>query len=214
MNKEGKMSEPMGCPVEEYRWEMRFGLALAICAAALAITELGSSKFGEDEITQTNEKSNAYMWYQAKGIKESLAEGQQDLILTLLLAGAITEEKVAELKKLADKLDVQVQRYKREKREILLGSAEVGEENWALDIDGRFGQVVGARKLENQIARLAKAGDVFDVATLCLQLCMALGAIGLLLRIPRGRRLTFMTVITLSIVGTVSCVRAYWIVFS
>ena len=196
----------------ERKWEMRFGITLAIFAAALAINDLGAGKFGDDEIKEVNEKSNSYMWYQSKGIKETLAEGQRDLIQTLLQAGAIAVDKEAQLQTVAAKLNAQVERYKREKQEILQGSAAVGKENWAQEVDGKLGQVVGSKEREKIVERLSAAGDVFDSGTLCLQLCMVLGAIGLLLKIPRGRKMTFATVITLGIVGTLFCIRAYAIV--
>jgi hypothetical protein len=195
-------------------WEIRFGITLAIFAAALAINDLGAGKFGDDEIKETNEKSSAYMWYQSKGIKESLVEGQRDLIRTLLKAGAISTDKVVEMEKIASGLDTDIVRYKKDKKEILLGSATVGKENWSQEIDGKMGLVVGAKEREATIDRLSAAGDVFDLAALCLQLCMVLGAIGLLLHIPQGRKLTFATVIGLGVTGTILCARAYWIVLA
>lgn len=205
-------SAPSESESHEQHWEMRFGITLAIFAAALAINDLGAGKFGDDEIKETNEKSNSYMWYQSKGIKETLAEGQRDLIQTLLKAEAIAADKVTELDKVASKLDAQVERYKKEKHEILLGSATVGKENWAQEVDGKLGQVIGSKEREKVIERLSAAGDVFDFGTLCLQLCLVLGAIGLLLKIPQGRKLTFATVLTLGISGTLLCIRAYSIV--
>lgn len=190
-------------------WELRFGLTLAVFAAALAINDLGAGKFGDDELKETNEKASSYMWYQSKGIKESLAEGQRDLIRTLLQAGAIASDKADELEKVAVQLDSEVDRYKREKKEILLGSAAVGKENWVQEIDGQMGQVIGSREHEQLIERLNNAGDVFDFATLCLQLSIVLGAIGLLLKIPQGRKLTFATVLTLGIAGILLSGRAY-----
>ena len=202
------MSEHM----DDSYWELRFGLTLAIFAAALAINDLGAGKFGDDELKETNEKANAYMWYQSKGIKESLAEGQRDLVGTLLMSGTIAEDKVDELTRFATGLDAEIARYQREKKEILLGSTAVGQENWAQEIDGKLGQVVGAKERERTIDKLALAGDVFDLGTLCLQLCMVLGAIGLLLKIPQGRRVTWLTVIGLGCAGTLFCIRAYSIV--
>lgn len=196
----------------EEHWELRFGLTLAIFAAALAINDLGAGKFGDDEIKETNEKSNSYMWYQSKGIKETLAEGQRDLIHTLLKAEVIAPDKVSELSKVADKLHAQVERYKKEKHEILIGSTGVGKENWVQEVDGQLGRVIGSKEREKVLERLSAAGDVFDFGTLCLQLCMVLGAIGLLLKIPQGRKLTLATVISLGVIGTLFCIRAYMIV--
>lgn len=190
-------------------WELRFGLTLAVFAAALAINDLGAGKFGDDELKETNEKASSYMWYQSKGIKESLAEGQRDLIRTLLKAGAIASDKTDDLELVAVQLEAEVGRYQREKKEILLGSVAVGKENWAQEIDGKMGQVVGSKEREQLIEKLNSAGDVFDFATLCLQLSIVLGAIGLLLKIPQGRKLTFATVLILGIAGILLSGRAY-----
>ncbi len=206
------MSEPTDETPHDSYWELRFGLTLAVFAAALAINDLGSGKFGDDELQETNEKASGYMWYQSKGIKESLAEGQRDLVLTLLKAGAISADKVEELTKVAANLDLEVDRYQKEKKEILLGSAAVGKENWAQEVDGKLGQVIGSKEREQTIEKLSQAGDVFDFATLCLQLSLVLGAIGLLLKIPQGRKLTFATVLVLGCTGILFCARAYSIV--
>ncbi|MES2788607.1 MAG: DUF4337 family protein [Planctomycetota bacterium] len=205
-------SEKSAAETHEEHWEIRFGITLAIFAAALAINDLGAGKYGEDEIKETNEKSNSYMWYQSKGIKETLAEGQRDLLRTLLKADAIATDKVADLNQVANKLNAQVERYKKEKQEILNGSAAVGKENWVQEVDGKMGQIIGSKEREKVIERLSNAGDVFDLGTLCLQLCLVLGAIGLLLKIPQGRKLTFATVLTLGSIGTLFCIRAYMIV--
>jgi hypothetical protein len=208
------MNEQTHDHLYDSRWEIRFGFALAIFAAALAINELGAGKFGDDELKETNEKSNAYMWYQSKGIKESLAQGQHDLILLLLKSESIAPEKQEELNQLAKGLEQQIQRYKKEKQELLLGSETVGPENWTLEVHGELGKVIGARTREQDIERLSRAGDVFDLGTLCLQLCLALGAIGLLLRIPQGRTATFATIMVIGVIGILATTRAYMIVFA
>ena len=61
-------------------------------------------------------------------------------------------------------------------------SAAVGEANWTQEVDGQLGRVIGAKQRELTINKLSDAGDVFDFGTLCLQLSLVLGAIGLLLK--------------------------------
>src|SRR5262249_45939345 len=56
--------------------ETVFALSLAIFAALLALNELGAQKYGQEELRLSNEKTGAYLWYQSKGLKESVAEGQ------------------------------------------------------------------------------------------------------------------------------------------
>jgi hypothetical protein len=73
------------------RYEIVFGLVVAVFAAVLGINELASGKYGDDELKLESEKSGAYLWYQSKGIKQSLAEGQRDLLKIVLgIAGSVS----------------------------------------------------------------------------------------------------------------------------
>ena len=136
------------------RWEVRFGLALSVFAAVLALNELGASKFGDDEIQLGNEKTKAYMWFQSKSIKESVVKGQADVLDALIESGSLLGDKVATLQTLRGKLRTDLGRYKKEKDEILRGSKGVGEANWVQEVDGKFGRVVGAKEFEERQARL------------------------------------------------------------
>lgn len=194
---------------EERRYEILFGLTLAIFAAILAINDLGGGKFGDDELQLSNEKTSAYLWYQSKGIKESLAEGQRDLIKTLLAGRAIDSAHEDSLVTLQTDLDRRISRYKDEKKEILLGSKAVGQEKWVQDVEGVLGKVVGAKEIEVKLEQLGKAGDVFDLANLFLQLSLVLGAIGILMMGQRIK-MTFYGLMVLSgVTGSVASFLAF-----
>ena len=195
-------------------WEVYFGLALSVFAAILAINELGGSKFGDDEIQLGNEKTKAYMWYQSKSIKESLAKGQVELLDVLGQSGAIVAEKAAAMSKLKEQIKQDVARYKKEKDEILKGSKAVGPENYAQDVDGKMGVVVGAKELENQQAGLGAAGDKFDIATLFLQISLVLGAIGLITKSKNVRLYFFAGLLSLGLTGSVFCFLAFKAAFA
>ncbi|MFZ9519972.1 MAG: DUF4337 domain-containing protein [Silvanigrellaceae bacterium] len=190
-------------------WEVYFGLALSVFAAILAINELGGSKFGDDEIQLGNEKTKAYMWYQSKSIKESLAKGQVELLDVLGQSGAIVAEKAAAMSTLKEQIKLDVARYKKEKDEILRGSKAVGPENHVQDVDGKMGVVVGAKEIEDQQAGLSAAGDNFDIATLFLQISLVLGAIGLITKTKNVRLYFFAGLVTLGIAGSVFCLLAF-----
>lgn len=198
----------------KHNWEVWFGLALSIFAAVLAINELGGSKFGDDEIQLGNEKTKSYMWYQSKSIKESLSKGQADLISVLLDGGAITPDKAPAMRELNSKLNNEVQRYKKEKEEILKGSKTVGEANWVQDIDGKMGLVVGARELEEQQSKLSEAGDKFDLGTLFLQISLVLGAIGLIVKQDAIRRYFLFGLVALGSLGSIFCYLGYKFAFA
>ncbi len=201
-------------PPDEHRWESYFGCALAFVAAVLAVNDLGSGKYGDDQLQGANDKTSAYMWYQSKGIKESLVEGQRDLLKSLLTAGTIQAAHVESLTQYTTELDKKIGKYKKEKNEIMLGSAAVGKENWAQDVEGELGKVIGAKEIESRVSKLDDAGDKFDGATLFLQLSLVIGAIGILLKKDKLKSLFFTTMCVLGVVGAVFCVIAYRIAMS
>jgi hypothetical protein len=199
---------------ESGKWDVIFGLTLSIFAAILAINELGGGKFGDDEIQLGNEKTKSYMWYQSKSIKESLTKGQVDLLQVLGDSGAIAADKAAAMATLKDKLKEEVVRYKKEKDEILRGSKAVGPENYAQDVDGKMGVVVGAKEIEDLQTRLSESGDKFDLATLFLQISLVLGAIGLIAKSLKVRLYFLGGLISLGLTGSVFCVLAYRMAFA
>lgn len=195
-------------------FELICGLAIAILAAALAINDLGSGKFGGDEIAARSGGEKAYSWYASKGLKENLAEGQRDTLKALLDAGVISPEKTSAVEGTLKQLDGQISRYAKEKKEILLGSSVVGQENWAQDIDGELGKIKGAKEWEGEANLLDSAGDVFDMGTLFLQLCLVLGAISLIMKEPRLRWGFFSTMVILGLVGIGFSIRAFLMSFA
>lgn len=188
---------------EERRYEMLFGLTLAIFAAILAVNDLGGGKFGDDELQLSNAKTSAYLWYQSKGIKETLAEGQRDLLKTLVAAQAVSPDHVKGVADMQADLDRRIGRYKQEKKEILLGSIAVGEANWVQDVDGVLGQVVGAKEIESQLEQLGKAGDTFDLANLFLQLSLVMGAIGILMQGQKIKLTFYLIMVSTGLTGAV-----------
>jgi hypothetical protein len=190
-------------------FEMVCGLTLAVLAAVLAINDLGAGKYGDDEIIAHNQKANAFDWFQAKGIKQSLVEGQRDMLRILLESRVIPPDSEARMGTLMATLDKDIARYKKERKEILLGSAAVGQENWVLEEDGKFGQVKGAREWEAEAKALGAVGDTFDIATFFLQICLVMGAVSLILKGERMRNVFYGLMVVLGGIGTVFSVMAY-----
>ncbi|MBP8646147.1 MAG: DUF4337 domain-containing protein [Syntrophobacteraceae bacterium] len=199
---------------EKKHFEIICALTLAIFAALLAITDLGAGKYGDDEIMGTNEKANVYAWFQSKSIKQSLVEGQRDLVKTLIDAGSVHQEQQPALQSLLEKLDQDVGRYEKEKTEILLGSAAVGKENWVQDTDGELGKVIGAKEWEKKLALLGQAGDRFDVAILLLQISLVLGAVSLVLQESKLRWIFYGTMTVLGTVGFFFSLQAFFTALS
>lgn len=190
-------------------FEILCGVTIALFAAILAITDLGAGKFGDDELIAHNEKNNAYFWYQSKGIKETMVEGQRDTLRALVTAGSIKPEQLATVETLMASLDKKIARYGKDKQEILLGSKAVGQANWSQEVDGKMGQVTGGKEWETKAAALGEAGDQFDYATLFLQIALVIGAISLVVQGTGMRRAFFLAMIILGIIGSVFTVIAF-----
>lgn len=182
--------------------EIAFGIALAIFAAALGINDLVAGRYGDDEAQYINERSNAYFWYQAKSIKESLVEGQRDLLASFPQSP----------KDHIDKLNHKIAQYKKEKQEILLGSKQVGPEGYAQAINGELGKITGAKELEKALITLGKAGDRFDIATLFFQISLVVGAVGLIIKSPTTKKTLLLTMITLGSIGIIASTLGYHLV--
>ncbi|MFL6199568.1 MAG: DUF4337 domain-containing protein [Thermoanaerobaculia bacterium] len=191
------------------RFETWCGVVIALFAAVLAITDLGGGKYGDDELIAHNEKGGAYLWYQSKGIKETLVEGQRDTLQALVEAGSIRPEQLPAIRKMIQDLDGSAARYGREKKEILLGSKTVGRANWAQDVGGEMGKVIGAEEWKAKADALNDAGDVFDYSTFFLQICLVLGAMSLILQHDRIRNIFFTAMIVLGLVGLGFSVMAF-----
>lgn len=191
------------------RFETWCGVVIALFAAVLAITDLGGGKYGDDELIAHNEKGGAYLWYQSKGIKETLVEGQRDTLQALVEAGSIRPEQLPAIRKMIQDLDGSAARYGREKKEILLGSKTVGRDNWAQDVGGEMGKVIGAEEWKAKADALNDAGDVFDYATFFLQICLVMGAMSLILQHDRIRNIFFTAMIVLGLVGLGFSVMAF-----
>ncbi len=191
-------------PAEEKgkSFEVWCGVVIALFAAVLSITDLGAGKYGDDELIAQNEKNGAYLWYQSKGIKETLVEGQRDTLQALVASGSIQSQQLPAVQTLIQDLNGRVDRYGKEKSEILLGSTTVGQANWAQDVDGEMGKITGAQQWESRSSSLGAAGDTFDYSTFFLQLCLVLGAISLVVQNARMRTAFFLAMIALGIVGT------------
>lgn len=188
---------------EENSFEMKCGVLIAVFAAIMAVSDMFAGKYGEDEIKYINEKSAAYMWYQAKSIRETAIEGQRDLINTMLESRNANDPAVVKLREHTDKLTKKVERYGKEKKEILLGSSKVGQDNWVQDVDGKLGQVIGAKEYEEKIEILGRAGDQFDLSNLFFQLCLVMGAISLVIKKEKLQGVFFYIMVGLGVIGSV-----------
>lgn len=194
--------------------EIFIGLLLAVFAAVLAINDLGAGRYGDDEKIAHNKHTEMYNWFQSKSIKQSLVKGQVELMKTLEQADALRPELREAMTSNLAKLQQKIATYEKEMTEIQRGSAAVGQENWAQDVAGEMGKITGAEEYELVYEKLGAAGDVFDLATLFLQLCLVCGAISLILQGAGARKAFIGVMVVLGLIGSWYCWQAYSICFT
>lgn len=194
---------------KQQRMDVLFGVTLAVFAAILAVCDLGGGKYGGDELIANNSKTEAYNWHSDKSIKQTLAEQNVKLLAGLVKAGVVTPKAVPAIQDDIADTEKRIARYKKEKAEILLGSSKVGKENWVQDVDGRLGQVVGAKQWEERANQLGAVGDVFDNGTLYMQMCLVLGAIGIVVKADKLKWTFYGLMLASGLVGSVYTYLAY-----
>jgi hypothetical protein len=179
----------------EQNLEVISGMLIAIFATCLAIIDLYAGKFGDDEIIASNEKSATYEWFQAKGVKEIVAESQVHMLKSLVSSGAIVPK---------DTVAMKAKRYGTDKEEILKGSKNVDSTNWTqYDNDGKLGNIKGAFEWEKEVKVLSAAGDTFDTALFFMQIALVFGAVSLMLKSYNMKIIFLCFMVVLSIVGIV-----------
>jgi hypothetical protein len=183
--------------------EIAFPLTIAIFAAVLALNDLFSGKYGSDEIKLSNERNNSYQWYQSKGIKSTIVEGQLDLLQILVKTGSIEAAKREGIDQMIRELSTQVDRYDREKKEILLGSSQLKPEEWIQDIDGQLGKVIGGKEYDSHLITLGEAASYFDLAAMLFQICLVIGAIGIMMNQANLKWIFFNSTLATGVTGSI-----------
>ena len=195
------------------RFDLMIGLMVAVFGAVLAIASIGGGKYGGDEILTSNESNKAYAWYQSKSIKNTSLEAQHDLLLALKQANSIEKSHLIGVDSFIVGLEKKTKRYKREMKEILEGSAKIDSTEWIQEKDGQLGKIIGAKEWEKKAEALGVVGDWFDYCTLFLNMCLVFGAICFVIQVESMRKVFFIAMNLMGIIGTVLCVYAYYVAF-
>lgn len=183
------------------RFEMIAGIIIAVFTAFLAISGLIGGSYGDSILLDNTEKASAYDWYYSKSIKQILTEEQKEIMTGLLEANAISADKKAEFEAQIGKLDTKIEKYNKEKNEILQGSDNIDSSQWVQDVDGELGKVVGAKDWEAEIKILEKAGSKTDMSDLFLEICLVMGAISLVMQSPRYKKYFLILTVCLGVLG-------------
>lgn len=191
--------------------ELALPLTIAIFAAVLAINDLFAGKYGADEIKVSNLRNNSYQWYQSKGIKSTIVEGQVDMLQVLLGSGSIAADKREDMQRLVTQLKDKVRKYEKEKTEILMGSKQLNADQWVQPTDGKLGLIVGAKEYDAFLEALDGAGNYFDIASMLFQLCLVTGSVGLIISRPHMKWTFFRVTISTGLVGIFLSINGLWL---
>jgi hypothetical protein len=185
------------------KFEMIAGIIIAIFTAILAIAGLAGDSYNQSILLSNTEKADAYDWYNTKGIKQTVTEGQKDILDSLIATGVVKAESKKEVEAYLSKLQDKINKYSVEKNEILVGSAALDQSQWSQDVNGEMGKVVGAQELETEIEGLDKAGGKMDLADLFLQICLVMGAVSLVMQQPKSKWAFLYLAIFIGLMGTI-----------
>lgn len=185
------------------KFEIIAGIIIAFFTAILAIAGLAGDSYGQGILLGNTEKADAYDWYNTKGIKQTVTEGQKDVLDSLIATGVVKADSKKEVEAYLTKLQEKINKYSAEKNEILVGSNALDQSQWAQDVDGEMGKVKGAQEWETEIENLDKAGAKMDLASLFLQICLVVGAISLIMRKPKSKTIFLGLTLIIGLLGTV-----------
>ena len=191
------------------RSEIAIGITLALLAAVMTFCNMAGGRFSYYFTIASQKQTESLSWYQSKSIKQSLVEGQRDMLASQHRTGMLTPGAVEGATTYVAELDAEITRYRREKEEILRGSAAVGKENWAQAVDGKLGNVKGAQEWQAEATKLGDIGGLLESATLYLQMALVFGAIALLFRSVRARWIFFFAMSGLGTAGSYYTLLAF-----
>lgn len=196
--------------VASERAEAIGGVLIALFAALMAISQMVNGELEEEMMIAHNNVVSYSSWYQSKSIKESLKESELDYLSTLIESGIVIKENRPVIEEKIAIVKGKIVKYKSEKTEILLGSDQVGEENWVQDIEGEMGIITGVKQWEKLTQTYDYATKKFDYALLFFQICIVLGAVCIIIYdSPTLQKGLIVLMIIFGITGTFLSIYGY-----
>ncbi len=177
MTKKDNASEMVEVSVASEKAEAIGGVLIAFFAALMAISQMVNGELEEEMMIAHNKVVNYSSWYQSKSIKESLKESELNYLQNLLDSDMIAEDKKSGVLSSIKNSKKSIQKYAAEKKEILIGSGNVGKENWVQDLDGEMGKIIGVKEWEQLADDYDTATKKFDLGMLFFQISIVLGAV-------------------------------------
>ena len=172
-----KNNDTVNVSVASEKAEALGGVLIAFFAALMAISQMVNGELEEEMMIAHNKVVSYSNWYQSKSVKESLKESELNYLQTLASIGAIADDKKDEIDEKIAVAKKNIQKYVAEKTEILLGSANIPQEEWVQDLDGEMGQIIGVKEWESRADKYDSATKKFDFGLLFFQISIVLGAV-------------------------------------
>ncbi len=173
------MPEAPEIPEAKDPFEKQVAISIAALAVALSVIGNKGDNAKTDAIIQTNEAANQWAYYQAKGIKGTVASSESEMLSLLTPA----QNANADIAKTVERLKADVERYKTEQGEIKAHAEEA----------------------QKNAERGSKINDYCDMASLALQIAIVIASVSILSR----WRLLWFIALALGVVGTLIGVSAY-----
>lgn len=197
-----KTNDTVEVSVASERAEAVGGVLIAFFAALMAISQMVNGELEEEMMIAHNKVVNYSSWYQSKSIKESLKESELDYLSALLQSGMVVDENKPIITDKINSVKKKIEKYSAEKIEILIGSKQVGEENWIQDLDGEMGAIVGVKEWEALAEEYDNATKKFDLGMLFFQISIVLGAVCIIIYDnPKLQKTFIATMIICGLIG-------------
>ncbi len=188
--------------VASERAEAIGGVLIAFFAALMAISQMVNGELEEEMMIAHNKVVNYSSWYQSKSIKESLMESELDYLQTLISTGLVPDDKQSVVLSKITETKSNIKKYGSEKIEILIGSANIPKQEWAQDLDGEMGKIVGVKEWERLADEYDTATKKFDLGMLFFQISIVLGAVCIIIYDnPKLQKAFIVLMIVFGIVG-------------
>ncbi|WP_299432454.1 DUF4337 domain-containing protein [uncultured Maribacter sp.] len=210
MTNNKQKNEMVSVSVASERAEAIGGVLIAFFAALMAISQMVNGELEEEMMIAHNKVVNYSSWYQSKSIKQSLKESELDYLQALLNTGIVQENKQEYLLIKIEDTKSKIEKYRAEKKEILIGSTNITKEEWAQDLDGKMGAIVGIKEWEKLTDDYDLATKKFDLGMLFFQISIVLGAVCIIIYDNPKLQKTFIILMVLfGIIGTILSIYGY-----
>jgi hypothetical protein len=178
----------------------------------MAISQMVNGELEEEMMIAHNKVVNYSSWYQSKSIKETLKESELNYLKTIELSRTVPEKGKDVLTSKIKEAQTAIEKYAAEKKEILMGSSVVGKANWAQDLDGEMGKIIGVQQWQALADAYDTATKKFDLGMLFFQISIVMGAVCIIIYDnPKLQKTFILLMVLFGIVGAILSIYGYTI---